>query len=177
MRALVLVTFAAGCGRVEAPAPAPSVAPIAIAHDAAPDAGGPCPIANASLGPGLVVERWHVTAATPVAGEPCIDIVRADSNLYAVRVPTGDRHSAIEWQRTQSAIAITNAGMFHESGEPVGLVVAGSKTRGVDNAKFVLVSLLCSFRCNLYCSYSPAFSFLLCSACCRRTLGSARKAY
>jgi len=71
MRALVLLTFAA-CGRAEAPTPAPAVAPIAIARDAATDvsdASGPCPVANVSLGPGLVVERWHVTTAAPVAGE------------------------------------------------------------------------------------------------------------
>jgi hypothetical protein len=135
MRALVLTAFAASCGRAEAPTPAPAV--IAITRDAtALDASGPCPVANASLGPGLVVERWHVATATPVAGEPCIDIVRADPNLYELRAPTGDRRSAIEWQRAHDAIAITNAGMFHDSGAPVGLVVADGKARGIDNAKF-----------------------------------------
>jgi hypothetical protein len=133
MRAFLLIALAA-CGRDAAP---PVTAPIAITSDAmAIDAGAPCPVAHASLGPGLVVERWHVTRATPVAGEPCIDVVRADPSLYALRAPPADRKTAIEWLRSEGAVAITNAGMFHDSGAPVGLVVTNGKSRGIDNAKF-----------------------------------------
>ena len=131
MRAALLAL--AACGREPAP---PVVAPVAIASDAAVDASAPCPVANAALGPGLVVERWHVTRATPVAGEPCIDVVRADPSLYALRAPTADRKPAPAWLDSLGAVAITNAGMFHDSGAPVGLVVTGGKTRGIDNAKF-----------------------------------------
>jgi hypothetical protein len=133
MRALVLVALA-GCGRDAAP---PIAAPIAVVHDVpSMDAPAPCPVATATLGPGLVVERWHVTRATPIAGEPCIDVVRADPSLYALRAPPSDRKSAPEWLRAEGAVAITNAGMFHESGAPVGLVVTAGKSRGIDNKKF-----------------------------------------
>ena len=128
----------AACGRSEPPLPAAPPAPIGAAKsDAAIDADvGPCPIAKASLGPGLTVERWHVADATPATGEPCIDVVRADPTRYELRALTDKSRTATEWQRTFDLVAVINAGMFHDSGEPVGLVVADTKSRGVDNAKF-----------------------------------------
>lgn len=137
MRVLALALLVA-CGREPGPSqpPPPVVAPIAIA-DAAVDASSePCPVAKASLGPGLNVERWHVTSATPIAGEPCIDVVRADPARYALRALSAERKSAQAWQRDLGAVAITNAGMFHDTGEPVGLVVSDAETRGIDNEKF-----------------------------------------
>ena len=139
-----LVLAIAACGRTE-PTPqihsAPAVAPVAAdaALTVTVDApAGPCPVAKASLGPGLTVERWHVTNATPAAGEPCIDVVRADPSRYALRALTAEHgaRSALAWQRTFGLVAVINAGMFHEGGEPVGLVVAGEQTRGIDNEKF-----------------------------------------
>ena len=136
MRVLAIASLAA-CGPHD-PTPPPVVAPIAIAIDAAAaDASTePCPLAKAQLGPGLTVERWHVTTAKPVAGEPCIDVVRADQNRYALRAVSAERRSALDWQRELGAIAVINAGMFHDSGEPVGLVVSDAKARGIDNSKF-----------------------------------------
>ena len=109
-----------------------------VTIDAAPVPAGPCPVANAALGPGLTVERWHVDA-TPSVGEPCIDIVRADPTRYALGAFTADRdhaRGANEWQREHDLVAVINAGMFHESGEPVGLVISDAKSRGVDNEEF-----------------------------------------
>ena len=134
MRMLVVLLVGA-CGREPktSPAPPPVVAPI----DALLDTNAaPCPIADATLGPGLTVERWHVATATPIAGEPCIDVVRADPAKFTLRALSAERQSAIEWQANTSAIAITNAGMFHDTGEPVGLVVSDAKSRGIDNEKF-----------------------------------------
>lgn len=133
-----LFAMLAACGRSEPPQPAPihvaTAPPDAAALDAAPS--GPCPVAKATLGPGLAVERWHVADATPTAGEPCIDVVRADPARYTLRALTDRARSATEWQQTFGLVAVINAGMFHESGDPVGLVVADGKSHGIDNAKF-----------------------------------------
>ena len=137
----------AACGRREAPPPAPVVATVGNAADAATvdvvspsDASsvakGPCPVAKAALGPGLVAERWHVDA-TPVVGEPCIDVVRADLAHYALRAFHAERKPAPTWASEQNLVAVTNAGMFADDGAtPVGLVIADGKTFGVDNTKF-----------------------------------------
>ena len=139
MRVMSLVAIAA-CGRSEPKhAPVPAAAPIAVAADASTDTpSGPCPVAKASLGPGLVVERWHVTAATPAAGEPCIDVVRADPRLYKLSALTAEHGAqpATAWAKTFDLVAVINAGMFHDGGEPVGLVVTGDSKRGIDNEKF-----------------------------------------
>jgi hypothetical protein len=128
-----VLSLLAACGRGEPPqaAPARAAKPAVLV-----DAAGPCPIANPALGPGLTVERWYVADATPAAGEPCIDVVRADPSRYAVRARTDRARTATEWQKTFDLVAVINAGMFHDSGEPVGLVVADTKQRGADNAKF-----------------------------------------
>jgi hypothetical protein len=140
MRLFIIITLAA-CSRTDtAPAVAPrapSDAPIAIAVVDAP-ATEPCPVAQASLGPGLVVERWHVAGAKPAVGEPCIDVVRADLNRYALRAfhDDGVRRNAQQWRVDKKLVAVTNAGMFHDGGAPVGLVKSGGKTTGIDNKKF-----------------------------------------
>ena len=110
-----------------------------MTRDAAVDAASPCPVATSTLEPGLVVERWHVTGAKPIVGEPCIDVVRADPARFALRALTsadGPARSAQAWQRDFDLVAVTNAGMFHDDGAPVGLVIDKRKARGIDNKKF-----------------------------------------
>lgn len=98
----------------------------------------PCPVPRPSLGPGITVERWHVAHTTPAAGEPCIDVVRFDPARYALRVFTAEQGArpATNWATDERLVAVTNAGMFHDGGAPVGLVVAAGKPRGTDNDKF-----------------------------------------
>lgn len=118
------------CGR-EPPTP-PPITPKPV------DARLPCEVADASLGAGITIERWRVTRATPAAGEPCIDVVRFDPVHYAIRAFTAEHGArpAPAWAAEFKLVAVTNAGMFHDGGEPVGLVIANGKTRGVDNDKF-----------------------------------------
>jgi hypothetical protein len=46
-----------------------------------------------------------------------------------------DPPDALAWRASRSLVAVTNAGMFHASGAPVGLIVAGGTARGADNPK------------------------------------------
>jgi len=99
----------------------------------------PCPVAHASLGPGLDVERWHIDAkpATPTS-PPCVDVVRADGTRFTLKILSsedGSNTNAREWLSTFHLSAVINAGMFHETGEPVGLIVSDGSARSDDNAK------------------------------------------
>ncbi len=138
---LIVVTACGQPPRDEARAPAPrAVTADAAIADAATatiiDAGGPCPVAKASLGPGLVAERWPV-AGTPAAGEPCIDVVRADLAHYKLRALTAEHgaRTAPAWQSAFDLVAVINAGMFGDAGAPVGLVIADGTPHGADNPK------------------------------------------
>jgi hypothetical protein len=107
------------CGKSE-----PSVTPL-------------CPAGTPRLPEGLTAERWPIAAATPIVGEPCIDIVRADLARLRLRAFTDPkRRTALAWRDTEHLLAVTNAGMFHEDGSPVGLVIDGGNQRGIDNPKF-----------------------------------------
>lgn len=137
--ALLLV---AACGRNETVPPSPpSPSPSAVESDAVPPSALlPCPVEQPSLGPGLTVERWPIDAVPAAGGPPCIDVVRADSTQFTLRVlSTGPDdptpRNAETWQRAFHATAITNAGMFHETGKPVGLIVADGAARSRDNTK------------------------------------------
>jgi uncharacterized protein YigE (DUF2233 family) len=63
--------------------------------------------------------------------------VRADLTRYQLRAhsePAG--RTATAWRDREQLVAVTNAGMFHAGGDPVGLVVADGHARGKDNPKF-----------------------------------------
>ncbi len=94
-----------------------------------------CPVVETNLA-GLASERWTI-AATPIAGEPCIDVVRADLKQHQLRAFSDPaRRTGDSWRDGEKLIALTNAGMFHEGGAPVGLLVDRGRERGSDNAKF-----------------------------------------
>lgn len=142
------------CGRREPAAGTAEPAP-ANSHDAGAAAALanpllPCPVARATLGPGLAVERWQIdaTPATPTT-PPCVDVVRADSTRFALKILSIAHEGSIDsttpadakgrdalgWLRAFHLSAVTNAGMFHESGEPVGLIVADGAARSGNNTK------------------------------------------
>lgn len=133
----------AACGRSEsatAPAqPAPAAPPSPPTSSPVPSSDlAPCPVALATLGAGLAVERWEI-AATPVAGHACVDVVRADPARYALRVLSAadeaGARSAPAWRDAFHLAAVTNAGMFHASGAPVGLIVSDGVPRSGNNTK------------------------------------------
>jgi hypothetical protein len=146
--AFAVASCLCACSRREAPV-AEKAAPAA--KPVAPNASTPllpCPVPHAALGPGLEIERWvlDVPTATPTA-PPCVDVVRADATRFTLKVlsthneitdavpPDKRGRDAMGWLSAFHLSAVTNAGMFHESGEPVGLIVADGAARSNDNAK------------------------------------------
>lgn len=141
--ALVLASSVCACNRRE-PSPAvlePADVDATATKPVAPPSTAllPCPVAHASLGPGLDVERWPIGAKpATTSSPPCIDVVRADSTHFTLKLLTSDDAkdtAAPDWLSTFHLSAVINAGMFHESGEPVGLIVADGAARSDDNAK------------------------------------------
>jgi hypothetical protein len=141
VRRLLVVLASCGSGETARPAPV-RVEPTPIVADATPstadapaDAG--CVVARATLGPGLTVERWPIAGTPAAGGPPCIDVVRADPARYRLRALTDDgtERNGPRWAHDFDLIAVTNAGMFHDDGAPVGLVIDRGKARGHDNIK------------------------------------------
>lgn len=134
--AIAIAIAAAGCGRPDAlvaATPPPEGLPAVPA--------GPCDAEPTLLGPGLTAELapLDATPALP-ATAPCVDVVRADLARYKLRVLSASRdgasHPAPAWRDAFHLVAVTNAGMFHAEGPPVGLVVEDGVALSVDNNKF-----------------------------------------
>ena len=108
---------------------------IAIGCRQEPATAPPVPIADAVAHcPGG--ERWSI-AATPVAGEPCIDVVRFDLATHRLQLfsdPAGRTGDA--WIAAEHLAGVINAGMFHDGGAPVGLLIDRGRESGIDNPKF-----------------------------------------
>lgn len=103
-----------------------SSAPPSAGSATEPDARSKCPSNGAR-------ERW-VIDATPIAGEPCIDVVRPQGSLQLFSDPSG--RTAGHWRDDEKLVAVINAGMFHEGGAPVGLLIDRGRAFGKDNPKF-----------------------------------------
>src|SRR5262249_53254230 len=104
---IAIVVVVASCG--EAPAdPAPATPPP---KPAAPAAKSACPARTAKLPPGLALERWAIRAA-PIAGEPCIDVVRVDLARHKLRALSQGKdpaRTAPAWRDAFHLAAVTNA--------------------------------------------------------------------
>jgi hypothetical protein len=146
VRFALILLAASACGRsADSAGSATAPAPPAVAPKPAPDTTGtnpllPCPVERASLGRGLAVERWAIGAIPVSAGPACIDIVRADSATFALKVlsqATDDPtpRSALAWRDAFHLSAVINAGMFHDSGAPVGMIVSDGTVRAKENSK------------------------------------------
>jgi hypothetical protein len=74
--------------------------------------------------------------ARPIAGEACIDIVRIDLARYRLRALSEvPGRTAPAWRDAFHLAAVINAGMFHDTGAPVGLIAEGTNVLGTDNPK------------------------------------------
>lgn len=136
MRPLALLLLVA-CGRSES-ATAPLASPVT--RESVPTSPLlPCPTDLHALGTGLTVERWPIAAVPAAGGPPCVDVVRADATRFALRVlSTADEvgaRNAPDWRDAFHLAAVTNAGMFHASGKPVGMIVIEGTVRSADNPK------------------------------------------
>ena len=143
MRFAPLLLGVVACGRQDARV-ASYEPPIEATPIEAPAATveAPC-AAEIALGPGLKHERRPIptTQPSPTGATPCLDVVRADLASYRLRVLTSARdgdgsHPAPWWRDTFRLVAVTNAGMFHEGGDPVGLIVEDGVTLGHNNKTF-----------------------------------------
>jgi len=138
VRSLALVLLVA-CGRSES-ASAPVAPPAPTAREPVPASPLlPCPTELGSLGLGLAVERWPIAATPAAGGPPCLDVVRADPARFALRVLSAadeaGARSATGWRDAFHLAAVINAGMFHASGKPVGMIVTEGTVRSADNTK------------------------------------------
>jgi hypothetical protein len=140
---LALVCLVCACGGEprERQAAPPLRKPIASVDDAVgrPPAHDPCSSAPEAIAPGLFAQRARLVGK-PVAGEPpCVDVVRAEVARYRVRLLTATRdglaRTAPQWRETFDLAAVINAGMFHDSGAPVALLVEDGVAIGSDNPK------------------------------------------
>lgn len=136
-----VIPIALGCGRHDPPATRATLTTTPPREALPTPSTGPCNAEPTLLGAALTAEVAPL-AATPAvtSSAPCIDIVRADLARYKLRVLTATRdgasHPAPAWRDAFHLVAVTNAGMFHEQGPPVGLVVEDGVAISVDNKKF-----------------------------------------
>ena len=139
---LICVALAPACDHHDpaaAPAPLPKSALPAPAVAAQP-ARDPCSREPVALAPGLFASHAPLGATPLAGGPPCLDVVRGELSRYRLRVLTqtrdGTARTAPVWRDAFDLAAVINAGMFHESGAPVGLIVENDIAVGADNPKF-----------------------------------------
>jgi hypothetical protein len=99
----------------------------------------PCSREPEAIGPGLFAQRAPLFG-TPVAGDPpCVIVLRADLAHFRARLLTATRdgvaRTAPQWRDAFELAAVINAGMFHDSGAPVALLVEDGVAIGADNPK------------------------------------------
>jgi hypothetical protein len=115
------------------------IEPLAIAVAPAAPAP-PCPTAATRLGEGLSHERQPLGADAATSGDPCFDIVRADPARFRLRLLTkaqdGLSAPAPQWRERFKLAVVTNAGMFHSEGAPVGLLVEDGTALSKDNKRY-----------------------------------------
>jgi len=138
-----------GCSEPKRDRAAPPVstasepAPSAPAEKAKPPGLGACGDSNSSetLAPGLelLTIRPKRTAAVDTA-DRCLRALRADPAHFRVALGasarTGETHNAERWAKLRSAVAVTNASMFHAGGASTGLLVDGEVLTATINKKF-----------------------------------------
>ncbi len=121
--------------------------PVVVGDGSAATVGGevvegdvPCDGVARVLGPGLTHERWRVDAVPKIPVTPCLDLVRVDLRHHRLRVVTssrdGEARPATRWIEDLRLVAAVNAGMFHEGGTSVGMLVDGEhENQARDNRK------------------------------------------
>lgn len=133
MRCPWICLLVAGCGHSDPIA----AAPLPLARDAAQ---APCPVEPRTLPAGITASRVELAAHAATAGPACLDVIRIDLARFRPRLLTalrdGGAHPAPAWRETFHLAAVINAGMFHDDGKPVGLVVEDGTSLSADNAKY-----------------------------------------
>lgn len=114
-----------------------AAAPVPVVHDAADVA---CPVETRTLPAGITETRVELAATAATPGPACLDVIRIDLARFRPRLLTalrdGGAHPAPAWRETFHLAAVINAGMFHDDGKPVGLVVEDGTSLSTDNAKY-----------------------------------------
>ncbi len=101
----------------------------------------PCVSPRRRLGEGLTAERRPLVAVPAAGVEPCLDVVRADAARYHLTMLTkahdgGSSQPAPAWRERFHLIAVTNAGMFHSTGKPVGMLIDDGTQLSKDHPQF-----------------------------------------
>jgi hypothetical protein len=137
VRSPLLCVALAGCGRPDAIASAP--APVALPREASPPAD-PCPAEQHAFPAGITATRTSLDATAATGGPACVDLVHVDLARFRLRVLSaardGGAHPAPAWRETFHLTAVINAGMFHDDGTPVGMVIQDGKPLAPDNPKY-----------------------------------------
>lgn len=118
-----------------------SAAPLVEPAPTTPPAPCPSLAPRTRLGDGLTAERRPLEATPALGLEPCFDVVRAAGTSYHLRLLTkarddGSTQPAPEWRERHRLVAVTNAGMFHAEGKPVGLLIEDGVALSKDNSTF-----------------------------------------
>ena len=125
----------AGCGHADSIA----AVPVPTPHDAA-EIAAPCAAEPHTFAPGITATRVPLGVEAATGGPACVDLVRIDLAHYRPRLLTAARdgaaHPAPAWRETFHLAAAINAGMFHDDGTPVGLLVENGIAVGTDNGKY-----------------------------------------
>ena len=145
MRCAYVCLVALGCGHHDTVSGPEARVTRSVTEDVLPAPApvpqpGPCATEVKSLGPGLTAEQV-VLAATPAAGAaPCLDVVRTDAAHHRLRVLTqareGRSQAAPAWRETFHLIGVINAGMFHQDGKPVGMIVEDGTAVSGENKQY-----------------------------------------
>ncbi|MBV8759326.1 MAG: hypothetical protein JO257_18710, partial [Deltaproteobacteria bacterium] len=135
MRRPWIYLLVAGCSHADPIVPASL--PVAVARDAA---SAPCPVEPHTLPAGITATRVELAAHAATGGPTCLDVIHIDLARFRPRLLTatrdGSAHPAPAWRDTFHLAAAINAGMFHDDGKPVGLLVEDGTPISADNAKY-----------------------------------------
>ncbi len=133
MRCPWICLLAAGCNHTDPIA----AAPLPVLRDAAES---PCPVEPRTLPAGITATRVELAAHAATGGPACVDIIHLDLAHVRPRLLTalrdGGAHPAPAWRETFHLAAVINAGMFHDDGKPVGLIVENGTSLSADNPKY-----------------------------------------
>jgi len=125
----------AGCGHADAIA----TVPVPTPHDAV-EVAAPCAPEPHTFAAGITATRVAIGVDAATGGPACLDLVRIDLARFRPRMLTAARdgaaHPAPAWRETFHLAAAINAGMFHDDGTPVGLLVENGVAVGADNGKY-----------------------------------------
>lgn len=140
--AAVVAWSLGGCSSPPRDRPPPPRRDAGAAPPIAPATATGCDEARAEIAPGVVVQRIRAEIDPPLSiGDRCLLVVRIDPARHRFDLLAagrdGQRKTVREWADAHDLIGVTNASMFHDSGQSTGLMIDGDQVNnGDDNGQF-----------------------------------------